>query len=206
MARWLIGAVICFALTGCTTMTPEDEQNEAESDPMDAAFEKEFPNTPPTFLGDEIKQRVAALEYQSEEQLYSNLQRLVYIGEPAIPHILRGLESDSPRTRGSCAYILGLLRDRRTIKYLKQELDDPVAAVRYEVGTSLCIMGVREGYSVLIAGLSDEHIRNRYKAHEALRLLTRRDFGYRHDAEPSERRESVVQWEAWWREMEAAAL
>jgi hypothetical protein len=38
-------------------------------------------------------------------------------------------------------------------------------------------MGDNAGYPVLIEGLKDEDIRNRYKAHGALALLTQLDFG-----------------------------
>jgi hypothetical protein len=62
-------------------------------------------------------------------------------------------------------------------------------------------MGDTKGYPVLIAGLQDEEIRNRYKAHEALKLLTRLDFGYEFDADPSTRGAAVAKWQTWYEEV-----
>ncbi|MCU0727109.1 MAG: HEAT repeat domain-containing protein [Planctomycetes bacterium] len=155
------------------------------------------------FLREEIVQRVDALQYQSGAELVTNTSRLAYIGEPAIPFLLTGLDHESSRTRSSCAFVLGNLRDRRTITTLRAKLGDPALFVRYEVATALCAMGEGSGYPVLISGLSDPEIRNRYKAHEALRLLTALDFGYRHDDEPETRRMAVLRWEEWWHRMES---
>lgn len=151
----------------------------------------------PAFLRVEIEERIAALEYQTEEDLYQNIIRLIYIGEPAIPYLTDGLGHQAVRVRGSCAYALGILRDRRTIDPLREALEDPVGLVRYEAATALCGMGVRDAYSVLVEGLGDSDIRNRYKAHEALALLTRLDFGFRHDDAPEVRRMAVLKWEEW---------
>jgi HEAT repeat protein len=161
---------------------------------------------PPTFLKAEIEERIASLQYQSGDKLVMNTSRLAYIGEPAVPYLLAALESGEPRTRGSCAYVLGLIGDRRTIVPLREALKDSNAAVRYEIATALCNMGERSGYPVLIDGLSDPDIRNRYKAHEALQLLTRLDYGYRHDDAPSQRQVSVRKWEQWWERMQGSAM
>ena len=152
---------------------------------------------PSSFLKQEIEDRIAALEYQTESLLYQNMIRLAYIGEPAIPFLIKGLDNEHIRVRGSCAYILGLMQDRRTIPALSAALDDPASEVRYEVATALGSMGDREGYQVLVDGLSDEDIRNRYKCHEALTLLTRLSFGYRHDDPPELRHAAALKWEAW---------
>jgi HEAT repeat protein len=184
MKRFVTFAVIALALGACGTR------------PGYQAEEREFLEAP-TFLEAEIQDRIANLEYLSEEELYQNIVRLVYIGEAAIPYMIEGLSHESARVRGSCAYVFGILRDRRTIEPLRECLDDPVPGVRYEAATALCAMGVRDGYSTLVEGLSDKDIRNRYKAHEALVLLTRLDFGYHHDDDPEVRRTAVLHWEEW---------
>ncbi len=157
----------------------------------------------PKFLREEIVQRIDAVEYQSGQELVRNLNRLVYIGEPAIPFLLDGLEHESARTRGSCAWVLGMLRDRRTMDALAERFNDEAHFVRYEAAAALCSMGDPRGYPVLIAGLSDPDIRNRYKAHEALRLLTSLDFGYRHDDDPNARQTATLRWEQWLSRMES---
>jgi hypothetical protein len=158
---------------------------------------------PTAFLAAEIKDRIAALPYQSGEVLYSSLKRLAYIGEPAIPDLLEGLRSEHARTRGSCAYVLGMIRDRRTMPQLRKALEDPLPAVRYEAAASLGNMGDKTGYRTLIEGLSDDDIANRYKSHEALRVLSGADFDYRHDDPPEERRKAVLRWERWLERIES---
>jgi HEAT repeat protein len=189
MVRPLV-LVACAALAGCGIT---DQKDPAERDFSEATG----------FLREEIVQRLDALQYQSGPELITNVNRLAYIGEPAIPFLLAGLTHTSARTRSSCAFVLGNLRDRRTIPALRERLADSVLLVRYEAATALCAMGEGSGYPVLIAGLSDPEIRNRYKAHEALTLLTSLDFGYRHDADPATRRMAVLRWEEWWHRMES---
>ena len=159
----------------------------------------------PTFLAQELEERIAAIPYQTEEELVGNLKRLAYIGEPAVPYLLEALKEGDYRTRGNVAWVLGIMRDRRTIPELRDALDDSVASVRYEVATALGSLGEPMGYPILIEGLSDPDIRNRYKCHEALTLLTRLDFGYVHDDEPSERARAIQEWESWWLRMERSA-
>ncbi len=152
---------------------------------------------PSAFLKQEIEDRIAALRYQTEGQLYENMMRLAYIGEVAVPYLVKGLDDEHVRVRGSCAYVLGLMGDRRTIPALMTALEDPSDEVRYEAATGLGNMGERKGYGVLLEGLADSDIKNRYKAHEALTLLTGLSFGYRHDDPPEMRRVAVLKWEAW---------
>ncbi len=162
----------------------------------------EYPE-PSAFLRQEIEDRMAALRYQTEGQLYENMMRLAYIGETAVPFLIKGLDDQHVRVRSSSAYILGLMSDRRTIPALLPVLHDPSDVVRYEAATALGSMGDRDGYGVLLEGLLDEDIKNRYKAHEALTLLTDLDFGYRHDDPPEMRRVAVLKWEAWVERMAA---
>ena len=156
----------------------------------------EYPE-PSAFLKQEIEDRMAALRYQTEGQLYENMMRLAYIGETSVPFLIKGLDDEHVRVRSSSAYILGLMGDTRTIPALLTALQDSSDVVRYEAATALGNMGDREGYGVLVEGLSDGDIKNRYKCHEALTLLTRLDFGYRHDDPPELRRVAILKWEAW---------
>lgn len=186
--RIIAVALTLFVASGCmnTTLTEPEKQDPGE-------YERAA-----SFLEEEIKDRIYNLQYQADAELYQNMKRLAYIGEPAIPFLLEALDNPSPRTRGSCAFILGLIRDRRTIPDLVKHLDDDMALVRYEIATTVCVLGDNAGYPVLIEGLKDDDIRNRYKAHEALLLLTQLDFGYAHDAEPKERKQAVSKWEGWY--------
>jgi HEAT repeat protein len=187
-SRLFAVAMVAVLFTGCMTVTtlenPKDDPGKYEK----AAG----------FLEEEIRDRIYNMQYQADAELYQNMKRLAYIGEPAIPFLLEGLDDSSPRTRGSVAFVLGLIRDRRTIPDLIEHLDDDVAPVRYEVATTVCVLGDNAGYPVLIEGLKDDDIRNRYKAHEALLLLTQLDFGFEHDAGPDDRIKAVRKWEGWY--------
>jgi HEAT repeat protein len=166
---------------------------ENSSDSIDLS---DYPE-PSAFLRQEIEDRMEALAYQTDEQLLDNMNRLAYIGEEAVPFLVKGLNDQHVRVRGSSAYVLGLVGDRRTIPALKMALKDSNNEVRYEAATALGGMGDREGYSVLLDGLSDEDIKARYKANEALELITGLDFGYHHDDAPETRRVAILKWEAW---------
>ena len=50
----------------------------------------------------------------------------------------------------------------------------------------------------LILRLGDDDHRTRYAAHEVLRALTGRDFGYSADSSAEGREEAVEAWETWW--------
>jgi HEAT repeat protein len=188
ISRLVTCALILTIGAGCVTTYESEPTTKDEGEYETAAG----------FLEEEINNRIYNLQYQADAELYQNMKRLAYIGEPAIPFLLKALDHPSPRTRGSVAFVLGLIRDRRTIPELAEHLDDPVPAVRYEVATSLCVMGEKKGYPTLIDGLNDKDIRNRYKAQEALKLLTQLDFGYEHDADPSARKVAVEKWEQWY--------
>jgi len=183
MNRILLIGLALLALIGC--------QN--NKDTVDLS---DYPE-PSTFQKQEIEDRIAALAFQTESQLYRNMIRLGYIGEVAVPYLIGGLESEHVRVRGSCAYVLGLMGDRRTMPALRKAMKDSSKEVRYEAATALGNMGDREGYRVLVEGLYDDDIKNRYKAHEALTLLTKISFGYRHDDPPELRRAAALKWEAW---------
>jgi hypothetical protein len=152
------------------------------------------------FVEDEVAQRVTAFRYQSGPALLQSQRRLAYIGEPAIPHLLDGMRDASPMTRASCAYVLGMIRDIRTVdELLGVATSDKVSTVRYQAAEALVNIGSKDGYPVLIEGLRDPEIRNRYKCFEVLHDLTKLDFGYAHDAGEDEREVAVVRWEQWWR-------
>jgi len=181
-------ALVVILSTGCVTITDQEPDRE---DP--GTYEKAA-----GFLEDEIRDRIYNLQYQADAELYENMKRLAYIGEPAIPFLLEALNHQAPRTRGSVAFILGLIHDRRTIPDLVAHLDDKVPVVRYEIATTVCVLGENKGYAVLIEGLNDKDIRNRYKAHEALLLLTQLDFGFVFDDGPGDRSAAVHKWEKWY--------
>ena len=119
-------ATLLFALASCSTtdgdsMTPFQQPNQ--------------------LMSGEIDRRVEQIPYQHREELLQNLLWLAQTGEQTIPALLTGLEHDSPKVRSSCAWVLGRLRDRRTIPTLQRAMRDGEPGVRLEAARSLVLMG-----------------------------------------------------------------
>jgi HEAT repeat protein len=126
-SRLIAVALTLVVTAGCVTTYTTDVGKE---DPGE--YERA-----PRFLEEEIQTRIYNLQYQADAELYQNMKRLAYIGEPAIPYLIDALDHESPRARGSVAFTLGLIRDRRTIPDLVKHLDDEVPVVRYEIATTV---------------------------------------------------------------------
>ena len=86
---------------------------------------------------------------------------------------------------------MGATGDRRYIEDLRPMLTDETPGVRYQAASSLVELGDNTGFPVLVAGLADGDIRNRYKCFEELQRATGQDFGYQHDAAPETRHAST---------------
>ena len=110
---------------------------------------------------------------------------------------MRALSSPDARTRSQAAYLLGALKDRRTIDALVTASADAAPVVRYEAGAGLLEMGEIRGAEVLIGGLADSDARLRAKSIEVLAASAGTRFGYEPDDPPSDRAESIRRWKTW---------
>ena len=155
---------LLFALAACSTtdgtVTPYQQPN--------------------SLMGAEITQRIDQIAFQHREELVQNLLWLSQTGEQTIPALLRGLNSDNPKVRSSCCWVLGRLRDRRTVNDLRQLVSDSETSVRLEAARALVLMGDLEQSPKLIEGLDSDRKEVRYMCHEALKSATGHDFGYDH--------------------------
>ena len=158
----------------------------------------EYPEASP-ILQEEIDMLLRELPYRHGPELIATLKRLIYIGEPAIPSIVRTLRADHPKSRSNAAYEI---RDRRVIPKLRKSLDDSAPGVRYEVAASLLILGDWSGIPILIEALGDEDPYHRYKAIGVLANHTHQDLGYDYRAAEVERTEAVGRWENWYAALE----
>lgn len=151
-------------------------------------------------LQEEIDRLVSDLEFQHSEELLHADQRLVYIGEPAIPSLLKALRNKDGKTRSNAVYVLGEIRDRRVVPHMKPLLSDDDLSVRYETATSLLILGDWDSaVPCLIQGLRDADKWNRFKAFSALKTALRQDFGYEwQSSNAGLREEAVRRFEGWW--------
>ena len=166
----------------------------------------DWPQPANPIAAERIQTRIDNIKYQHNQTLLTNLERLVAYGDVAVPFALEGLKSDDAMTRMGCAYILGRVGNPRVVPDLRPLLEDEVALVRYEVASRLGDLGSREGYSVLVDGLEDPNIRNRYNCMKALSEQTGRDFGYKHNDQPEKRAVAVAQWRAWLNDIESEQL
>ncbi|MCA8974633.1 MAG: HEAT repeat domain-containing protein [Planctomycetes bacterium] len=179
------GATLMIAFAACSTTTPEK---------TDSPFTQ-----PNKLMAAEISRRIDQIPYQHREELVESLLWLVQTGEQVIPAVLTALHSEQPKVRSSAAWVLGMLRDRRTIPYLQQAAGDSEPAVRLECARTLVLLGDLTSAPMLIEGLDSERKEVRYLCHEALRSSTGHDFGYDHLAmNKDEMRGSVLRWREWW--------
>ena len=154
----------------------------------------------------EVERCVAELRYLHGNELLDSMTRLKNMGDVAVPAIREGARSDDWLTRSSLAWVMGESRDRRYIPDLHRLLDDRVVGVRYEAAAALIELGDNAGFPVLVDGLSDAEVRNRYKCFESLRRATGRDFGYQHDGTEAARNQAVARWKDWLAAVRASAL
>ncbi|MCR9246934.1 MAG: HEAT repeat domain-containing protein, partial [bacterium] len=154
---------------------------------------------PNQLMGAEIDRRIDQIPYLHREELLDNLLWLSQSGEQCIPALLKGLKAESPKVRSSSAWVLGRLRDRRTIPALRMAVSDSEPTVQFECARTLVLLGDLEPAPVLISGLDSERKEVRYLCHEALKTATGHDFGFDHLAVSQEQaRSAVFEWRKWW--------
>jgi len=179
-------ATLLFALASCSTTTSNEVSPYQQ---------------PNQLMGAEINQRIEQIPYQHREELVQNLLWLAQTGEQTIPALIQGLNNENPKVRSSCCWVLGRLRDRRTVPNLQRLTSDSETSVRMEASRSLVLMGDIEQAPKLIEGLDSERKEVRYMCHEALKSATGHDFGYDHlNQNQQELQVAVLRWRQWWGE------
>lgn len=179
-------ATLLFALASCSTTN------------TNTVSPYQQPNA---LMGNEISQRIEQIPYQHREELVQNLLWLAQTGEQTIPALLQGLSNDNPKVRSSCCWVLGRLRDRRTVESLQRLTSDSEVSVRMEASRSLVLMGDIEQAPNLIEGLDSERKEVRYMCHEALKSATGHDFDYDHlNQNQQDMQLAVLRWRQWWGE------
>lgn len=169
-------------------------------------LDEEFDDAKSPVVRAKLQARVENIKYQRGVILIANLERIAAYGPAAIRTCLNNIEAEEPMTRMGCVWVLGRVGDIRTIPHIEPLLKDDVDYVRYEAASALGVMGDRQGYAVLVNGLSSERIDFRFRCIEALKDFTGRDFGYKHNESPEVRQVSVEQWETWLDRMQSEEL
>lgn len=154
---------------------------------------------PNALMGEEIRSRVAQIQYQHREELFHSLLWLAQSGEQAIPALLEGLRHNDAKVRSNCAWVLAQIGDRRVIEDLQPLVHDVNETVRLEVARTLVLLGDVQQCPPLIDALDSEKVQVRYLCHEALKTSTGQDFGYDHLSDDlTERHRTALLWREWW--------
>ncbi|MEC8650963.1 MAG: HEAT repeat domain-containing protein, partial [Planctomycetota bacterium] len=154
---------------------------------------------PNALMGSEISQRIDQIPFQHREELVQNLLWLAQTGEQAIPALLDGLGHEHAKVRSSCCWVLGRMRDRRTVPQLQRLTTDTELSVRMEASRSLVLMGDIDQAPNLIQGLDSDRKEVRFMCHEALKSATGHDFGYDHLGQDQiALQTAVLRWRQWW--------
>ena len=148
----------------------------------------------------EIQTRIAAFPFQHGAELLNNMLWLqTKAGETAVVDLLEALQHENPKVRSSATWVLGRIRDRRTIAKLRPLAADEHEAVRLEAARSLIVMGDLKYCTILIEGLDSDKTPVRYHCHMALKDATRKDFQYDHlEDDLTIRRTATLRWREWW--------
>ena len=182
---------LLFALAACSV-----------NDPSVSPYQQ-----PNSLMSSEINQRIDQIAFQHREELVQNLLWLTQAGEQTIPALLTGLQSDNAKVRSSCCWVLGRLRDRRTVSKLRDLISDSESSVSLEAARALVLMGDLEPTPKLIEGLDSDRKEVRYMCHEALKSATGHDFGYDHlTPENHDLQLAVLRWRQWWGEYSGDTL
>jgi len=179
------GATLLFAFAACSTTSSTENPYQQ----------------PNSLMNVEIARRVEQIPYQHRDELLQNLMWMVQTGEQTTPAMLEALRHENPKVRCSAAWVLGRMRDHRTIPNLQSATRDSDPTVRLEVARTLVLLGDLAWSPTLIEGLDSDKKEVRYMCHEALRTATGHDFGYDHmNSNETELRVSVLRWRQWWSE------
>jgi HEAT repeat protein len=101
-------------------------------------------------------------------------ERLVAIGRPAVPHLIKALQSPNERVRWEATKALGEIRDPLAAPALVQTLEDEASAIRWLAAKGLIVLG-RAGLRPLLKALEghSDSLWMREGAHHVLHTLVR---------------------------------
>ena len=128
-----------------------------------------------TVPGDEtITSLVGVLASTDGVERHAARERLEGVGRPAVPFLVRALQSPNEHARWEAAKALGEITDARAAPALVKTLEDEKAAVRWLAATALINLG-RDALVPLLRGLEghSDSIWFRDGAHHVLRSLIR---------------------------------
>ena len=116
----------------------------------------------------------------------------------AVPYLMRALNDGVGAVRFAAAEALGKLGDKSAVPALLALLDNPNFGSYGPVIDSLANLKAKQAIPYFIRFLSDQDVRVRGLAANALMVLTRQFIGFKAKGTADERAAAIAQWELWW--------
>jgi len=156
----------------------------------------------PYYLGNEqvqqdVRDLFARVPGSSPSQWTKTARELTAYGERAVPQLVANLQSELPRVALMSAYVLGMVKDPRSLGALQRATLSSDRLLRYEAATAMVRMGDERGLPTLIGGLEDPDPLVRARSILVLYERTNETLDYKADDPPGERAAAVARWRAW---------
>ncbi len=145
----------------------------------------------------DIRDLMGRVPGASHRQWADLARKLAGYGEPAVPQLVANLKSHDDDVKVMSAYVLGMIKDPRSLDALYRTTVVASPRVRYEAATSMLRMGDRRALETMVRGLESPDPLVRARAILVLRESTGETFGYKADDVPGERSAAVARWRAW---------
>lgn len=153
-----------------------------------------------------VRAHLAVLERSTGKDLLGVVDRIVSYKEIALRPIAERMETGDSRVRSLLVYVLGRIDGTYAHAQLTARLSDPDPVVRFEAASALVDDADLSGVPLLVKALREPDRKLRFKAIEALRRLTKQDFGYDFAADEPGRERAVAAWDSWWAKTRAELL
>lgn len=188
--------IVALMLGACQTTVTRGgvELTEEEIEQLDAVEESE----PMDFVSEKVKAVVEKLDLRHGSLLLRDIQYLVSLKELAVEPVTEAMPSVSARSRANLVYVLGFSKSAEAHEAVVSALGDDDEIVRFEAAAALMQQGDLSAIPRMIGYLDSSEPQYRYKAIQALRLATNRNFDYHFSASPEVRARAVTAWQAWW--------
>lgn len=161
--------------------------------PKDRAFYMATPQ-----IQQDIHELLSRVPSATPREWGSLARKLSLYGEPAVPPLVASLrEQSGERIHIMAAFVLGMIKDPRSLTALNEARFNPSERVRFEAATSMLRMGDHRGLETMIGGLENADPLVRARSILVLEERTSETFGYRADARPGDRAAAVSRWRAW---------
>ncbi len=145
----------------------------------------------------DIRDLMARVPGASHRQWADIARKLAGFGEPAVPQLIANLGSGDHDVQVMSAYVLGMIKDPRSLDALYRSTIEGAPVVRYEAATAMLRMGDKRGLRTMVDALDSPDPLVRARAILVLRERTGETFGYKADDVPDERSAALSRWRAW---------